>query len=1284
MSDRLYPAGPGGAGSQLAKASPAYRRHAWFAMLALLGFVAAYLLFSGWLAWKAYLSIRASIYGSRDGFMLMLVGLGAAFLAVFMLKALVFVRRGQLGGLTEITPAEQPRLFAFLHRLADEARAPRPAKVYVSARVNAAVFYDLSLLNFFLPSRKNLEIGLPLVNVLSVSEFKAVLAHEFGHFAQRSMAVGRWVYLAQQIAGHIVAKRDGLDRFLEGLSRTDVRIAWIGWLFSLLVWSIRSVVDTLFRLVVLADRALSREMEFQADRVSVSLAGSDALIDALYRMQSADAAWDRALDFANRQLHKGVAAPDLFEIQSAVLRKLRVIYDDPGYGVPPPGPADARAAHRIFQRDRVSVSRMWATHPASHEREDNAKKVYLAAEASEHPAWDLFDDAQGFRERACARLIDHIVPPPAVGTRAALLQALDAEYDRESYSRRYRGVYLGRAVTRTQHTAEQLFDRLSASEAAAALPGLYPESLSGLLERLDALRHERAALEAVRDGIAKSEGPRLEHRGKPIRKRELAGAVDEVARDIVQAERELDAHDRRCRSTLHALAAVLGPEWQAGWLGQLRLLHYAEHAEANLVDLQATMLNTLAMVTAKRKTSEAEAQRVLADASALFSAMAEIARDAPAVQAGPQALALMGADSWAAMVGEFNFGYPTRENINEWLKASDSWVRPLVRALGALRRAALDQLLGTEARLAAVATSQASEPVPVPVGEPPAAPVLPASYATLPNGQERPRQKKLDAWSRFQTADGWWAGAARLTAAGGVIAALMGVSTSLGNATVIAYNGLDREVKVRVGGRSATLAPGARQHFEVEADQPVTLSARTAEGQEIESFSANPGLIGVRYVYNVAAAAPLVAWTAVYGQAVAPPERKLGAPRWSTQSADALFEAPPRQISTSKHSNGGTRSVISGPESRSAGHVLNMVDADSDRRALIEVHGSWDSGQSAHLLEWLAAADQYAPDSRARIVAARLAHAPLEVAALREQQNLAETPEARERVCGQHRALAQAHPEAADLGYLVVRCMRDGAARDAAFKKGAAEHPDSAWFAYAAGHAWAGEQAWPQARGAYERAGARAPFLSGVTIDDLARIRRIEQGEGVSIDDLAARSSFLQMQQLLRTGKDIPPGSATFGYIEMSRGNLDKAFGIANADPRSSVRLLVFIGASEGASQQQVAKALDASQAMTVGDFESLLPGVGLAIRHGRPVDKPLALLKYLSPEDAQRMRAFVQVLQTSKDPRQAEAALDGLTPQYRAQAYSAGLVVLGAKAPAQWRTFVKRALFPVEHPYFG
>jgi len=84
------------------------------------------------------------------------------------------------------------------------------------------------------------------------SEFKAVLAHEFGHFAQRSMAVGRWVYVGEQIAGHIIAKRDFLDKTLDFISSIDLRVAWIGWIMRLIVWSIRSLMETVFTVVIIA------------------------------------------------------------------------------------------------------------------------------------------------------------------------------------------------------------------------------------------------------------------------------------------------------------------------------------------------------------------------------------------------------------------------------------------------------------------------------------------------------------------------------------------------------------------------------------------------------------------------------------------------------------------------------------------------------------------------------------------------------------------------------------------------------------------------------------------------------------------------------------------------------------------------------------------------------------------------------------------------------------------------------------------------------------------------
>src|SRR6185436_15244071 len=243
-------------------------------------------------------------------------------------KALVFVKHRHAIDDIEVTAEDQPRLFAFINRLADEAGAPRAHRVFLSPRVNAAVFYDLSVLNLLFPSRKNLEIGLGLVNAVSLGELKAVLAHEFGH---------------------IIAKRDALDSFLRGLSRVDLRIAWVGWLLSLIVWSIRSLMETVFRLVVLAQRALSREMEYQADLVAVSLTGSDALIHALYKLNVADEAWERSLAFADSEAREKRSVTDLFAVQKRITEKLRQVLDDPEYGEVAPPPQDKPQEHRVFK-----------------------------------------------------------------------------------------------------------------------------------------------------------------------------------------------------------------------------------------------------------------------------------------------------------------------------------------------------------------------------------------------------------------------------------------------------------------------------------------------------------------------------------------------------------------------------------------------------------------------------------------------------------------------------------------------------------------------------------------------------------------------------------------------------------------------------------------------------------------------------------------------------------------------------------------------------------------------
>lgn len=129
-----------------------------------------------------------------------------AALLLFLLKGLLFRDRVSRDGFHEVTRQEEPGLFEFLDRLVIETGAPSPRKVYITPEVNAAVFYEPSILSLVLPTPKSLVIGLGLVNYLTLSELKAVLGHELGHFSQRAMKVGAYVYTAQRVVADLVTR----------------------------------------------------------------------------------------------------------------------------------------------------------------------------------------------------------------------------------------------------------------------------------------------------------------------------------------------------------------------------------------------------------------------------------------------------------------------------------------------------------------------------------------------------------------------------------------------------------------------------------------------------------------------------------------------------------------------------------------------------------------------------------------------------------------------------------------------------------------------------------------------------------------------------------------------------------------------------------------------------------------------------------------------------------------------------------------------------------------------
>ncbi len=1142
--------------------------------------------------------------------------------------------------------------------------------MYLSGRVNAAVFYDLSIANLLLPSRKNLEIGLGLVNVLTLGELKAVLAHEFGHFAQKSMAVGRWVYIAQQIAGHIVARRDALDAFLTRLSRFDLRIAWIGWLLRLIVWSIRSLIDLLFRVVVIAQRALSREMEFQADLVAVSVTGSDALIHALHKLGAADSAWDRTLSFAASELQEKRGVRDLFAIQLRVIENLRSLFGDETYGSAPPVPTAKPEAHRVFKVALAAPPRMWATHPANSDREANAKRHYVRADIDDRSAWTLFNDPQALRDRVSAHMARASDFTP-VATEVSLTK-LDEQYARGFFNPRYRGAYLGRSIVRHAKRVEELYGLAPPPERLVReLDRLYPESLSEEIERLRTLEEERQMLVALREGFLTAPGGVIRHRGTEMSRKALPAAIEEAKREVDACAEIVRDHDRRCRTAHLAAARTLGEDWASYLKGLLELLHYADHVEANLLDAHGLLSHTVAVATADGKVSSGELERILHAADLAYVALKDVHEAVERVIPDRTVLNRMKVESWSAALEKLALPPPDRNNIGDWLNAITSWIRSAGSSLASLRLAALEQLLAAESQVA-VFTRKGMKPA----AAPPAS-VVPRDYRLLTPGSERPRDAKLSWWDRFQTASGVLPTIARFATAAAIIGAVLLYASGVGSSTVHVFNGLERSVVARINGAQATVAPGGHAAVDVGQAKHLHIVTTTTEGQKIEEFDMDTAGGSSEEVYNVAGAAALVSWSAAYGNASAPPKRFLGPARWTTTDADIIFKEPPVSISTKGRS--GLRRVLTGIGDDIPGRVLGLVPDDAARSAVIATHARWDASDSREILQWFGYASRL-PDSE-RLLSERLREQPHEPLFLRLEQDAA-VGKAHDAVCERHRKMAAEAPEEANLQYAATRCIRNSVERDRAFVSLHERWPENGWFMLAAAYVLAGEARWQDSLDLMTRANEKLPAMRQSLIVESARIQRVLAGDGrADLSELERRSEYLRLVLAPEHGEGHVPESQR-AYFALAQGDFKKALQ-SSREPATpdAARILRLVAASDGASTDIVERAL--ALPPTAGlDLDTLLPTLSLAALHGRDTSAIVAAAPTLIPRDADTLLAAFAAIRKHASRRQIEKMVRGLAPAMRGHIYVAAAMVGADEGRREWRTAARQLLFTHERPF--
>jgi Zn-dependent protease with chaperone function len=551
------------------------------------------------------------------GFWNVVPGITSGLLCLFLVKGFIKWRRADPAQRLEITELDQPDLFAFIRRLCQDTRAPLPARVYLTPEVNAAVFYHESLQSLFLPTPKNLVIGLGMVNQLNLSEFKAVLAHEFGHFSQNSMKLGSYVYMSNRIIADLVFRRDWLDDVVAALRGVDIRISMFAWGFAGVLWALRKTLQGLFRAINFANSSLLRQMEFNADLVAVSVTGSDALVHGLARLGfAADAlgqAWNDLAAAADRHLY----TRDLFYHQSRAAEYLRALRKDPRLGEPPDLPEDTHETVQVFQPEDTMVPKMWATHPSNYDREVNAKRHYIRSPIDDRSPWILFQDAPALRAKVTQRLYQVARLLQEVKAEAPeIVQAfIDEEHAETTYSPRYHGLYDHRYLApgdldellRSTPVEVAGVDRL-----ADAYARLYGDEFKARMEAHQARQEDFRHVAPLAHGAVELKGKDFQFRGVRYQAADARQLLNQVKKELDQDFEWMASLDRQVFLVHCGIARQVGEEAQREMEDRYRFHLALQDIHGRLSAHKQHVQEILSQLAGKRELTQEEFHGALA------------------------------------------------------------------------------------------------------------------------------------------------------------------------------------------------------------------------------------------------------------------------------------------------------------------------------------------------------------------------------------------------------------------------------------------------------------------------------------------------------------------------------------------------------------------------------------------------------------------------------------------------------------------------------------------------
>jgi len=489
-------------------------------MLFFIVYICLVVLAAGLAALVSFIGIEMIII--KPMFFTLIIGAGMIGLGLmviyFLIKFIFAIKKYDRSGLYEITEKEHPDLYSFIRQLTKETRTPMPKRIYLSPDVNASVFYDSGFLSMFFPVRKNLLIGLGLVNSVNMSEFKAVLAHEFGHFSQHSMKLGAYVFNVNKIILNMLYDNGGYSKTLDSWASVSGYFAFFANITIKIVVGIQWVLQKVYKVVNKSNLSLSRQMEHHADSVAAFVTGPNHLVTALRRIEVGDACYHTLLDNWGNWISEQLKPVNIYEDHREIIAHYASQLELPlvnGLPVIEASPAKMKS--------RLVIKNQWASHPGNDERELYLRSLNIdqTTVVDESP-WLLFNSASMVQEKITGRLFANI-------EYNSDCQLVDLLAFREKYysglkdysfNKKYRGYYNNRRLVPINT------DALEPESKFKAFDELFSEENCAMTKDSEALQSDLQLLQAIQS--KEVDVKTFDFDGKRCKLKEIPVVIDQL------------------------------------------------------------------------------------------------------------------------------------------------------------------------------------------------------------------------------------------------------------------------------------------------------------------------------------------------------------------------------------------------------------------------------------------------------------------------------------------------------------------------------------------------------------------------------------------------------------------------------------------------------------------------------------------------------------------------------------------------------------------------------------